>query len=103
MTLLQSEFAILDQIARKPNSSGPEIVHALNASYSRPTVYRLLAGLEESKLIASDLSATGRPGPPQRRYGMTPSGKKVHTAAKNVALQLRAVGHARNRQQAIFV
>lgn len=92
MQIKESELALLDAIYGRRTVSGPDVVEELNHLLSKPHVYVLLSGLEQSGLIRGSYEATGRRGPPQRRYELTPAGRNVRAAAGKLVAELSAAG-----------
>lgn len=92
MQIKESELALLDAIYSLQTVTGPGLVEEMNQTLSKQHVYVLLNGLEQSSLITGSYEATGRRGPPQRRYELTPAGRSVRAAARKLAAELSAAG-----------
>ena len=92
MQIKESELALLEAIHFTGTVTGPDLVKAMSETLSKQHIYVLLSRLEQSNLVTGDYESTGRRGPPQRRYQLTPAGKSVRVAAKKLVDELSAAG-----------
>ncbi len=94
MQIKESELALLNAIYGLNSITGTDLVSEMAKTFSKQHVYVLLTSLEQSGLVQGEYEATGRRGPPQRRYQLTPVGIRVRMAANKLATELTAVGRA---------
>ena len=92
MQIRESELALLNAIHGLNGITGKDLVSEMATLFSKQHVYVLLSSLEGSSLVQGQYEATGKRGPPQRRYQLTPVGTRVRTAANKLANELKKAG-----------